>query len=429
MGMADILNDALEEVDQEKSTKVRYSYEPDPSFNSSKKQFKIPKDIIAAIDVNGLPVDDLLNYLRKTIVVQSQQCPWMQLQNGQKNKIIRCDFRQNNPMFCVMREEFIRPNPQNGVEISPFYRSELVEIAMNPAAILTNYGISSHAVPPSFRQAHSFRTQFQQKDKIRSFIVEGAFKMKQIVKKTKWNKVPIKNYEHKKQRMEYIVKKQVFVDDLNALNDYNNPTLIPIVMFDKESIKFWIEFVWIVKIRQDSHIGISLVYNPKKRRVEIKGIHTDKQLILNQHQLISPLFSDYFVRDFEFSSKIDHLKIAELGADKNRIFQLKNSNSALRMDRQRMETRIQDLQNQMQRLEASLDKSAKNEQNLQSQLSKTQNELIFLRQQSQNNQRLNQQFYSHQTTAFPQQVYQNGSYQHPNGYAVNNQYGHQPYNQ
>merc|ERR1719242_2293466 len=220
--MADILNDALEEVDQEKSTKVRYSYEPDPSFNSSKKQFKIPKDIIAAMDVNGLPVDDLLNYLRKTIVVQSQQCQWMQLQNGQKIKIIRCDLRQNNPMFCVMREDFIRPNPQNGVEIAPFYRSELVEIAMNPAAILTNYGISTHAVPPSFRQAHSFRTQFQQKDKIRSFIVEGAFKMKQIVKKTKWNKVPIKNYEHKKQRMEYIVKKQVFVDNLNELNDYNN---------------------------------------------------------------------------------------------------------------------------------------------------------------------------------------------------------------
>merc|ERR1719242_2410602 len=106
--MDDILNDALEEVDQEKSTKVRYSYEPDPSFNSSKKQFKISKDIIAAMDVNGLPVDYLLNYLRKTIVVQSQQCQWMQLQNGQKIKIIRCDLRQNNPMFCVMREEFIR---------------------------------------------------------------------------------------------------------------------------------------------------------------------------------------------------------------------------------------------------------------------------------------------------------------------------------
>merc|ERR1712087_34891 len=424
MGMADILNDALEEVDQEKSTKVRYSYEPDPSFNSSKKQFKIPKDIIAAIDVNGLPVDDLLNYLRKTIVVQSQQCPWMQLQNGQKNKIIRCDFRQNNPMFCVMREEFIRPNPQNGVEISPFYRSELVEIAMNPAAILTNYGISSHAVPPSFRQAHLFSNPFQQKDKIRSFIVEGAFKMKQIVKKTKWNKVPIKNYEHKKQRMEYIVKKQVFVDNINELNDYSNPTLIPIVMFDKESIKFWIEFVWIVKIRQDSHIGISMIYNAKKRRVEIKGIHTDKQLILNQHQLISPLFSDYFVRDFEFSSKIDHLKIAELGADKNRIFQLKNSNSALRVERQRMETVIQDLQNQRQTIEVSVAESKKSNQDLQNRLNQAENQVAYLRQQLQNAQRMQQQVYNQQIPAYSQQSYQNGSHYQTNGYSVNNQYGY-----
>merc|ERR1719361_877448 len=83
--MADILNDALEEVDQEKSTKVRYSYEPDPSFNSSKKEFKISKDIIAAMDMTDIVVDDFLNYLRKTIVVQSQQCQWIQLANGQKN--------------------------------------------------------------------------------------------------------------------------------------------------------------------------------------------------------------------------------------------------------------------------------------------------------------------------------------------------------
>merc|ERR1712228_712310 len=285
-------------------------------------------------------------------------------------------------------------------------------------------GISSHAVPPSFSQDHSFRIQLQQKDKIRSFIVEGAFKMRQIVKKTKWNKVPIKNYEHKKQRMEYIVKKQVFVDDLNALNDYSNPTLIPIVMFDKESIKFWIEFVWIVKIREDSHIGISMIYNAKKRRVEIKGIHTNKQLILDQHQLISPLYRNYFVNDFEFRSKVDHLKIAELGADKNRIFQLKNSNSALRVERQRMETVIQDLQNQRQGLEASLDESKKTNQDLQNRLNQAENQVAYLRQQLQHAQRMQQQVYNRQVPAYSQQGYHNGSHYQTNGYSVNNHYGY-----
>merc|ERR1712228_760522 len=177
----------------------------------------------------------------------------------------------------------------------------------------------------------------QEKERIRSFIVDGAFKMRQIVKKTKWNKVPIKSFEHSEQRMEYIVKKQVFVDDLNALNDYSNPKLIPIVMFDKEAIKHWIAFVWIVRIREDSHIGISLIYNEEEDSVEIKGIHTDKQLILDQHQLISPLYRNYFVNDFEFVSKIDHLKIAELGADENR-------NSALRAESSRMDALAQDLQ-------------------------------------------------------------------------------------
>jgi len=322
-----------------------------------------------------------------------------------------------------MREEFIRPNPQNGIEIAPFYRSELVEIVMNPGDILTNYGISINAVPPSFRQAHSFRTQLQQKERIRSFIVDSAFKMKQIVKKTKWNKVPIKNYEHKKQRMEYIVKKQVFVEDLNRLNDYVNPTLIPIVMFDKEAIKHWVEYVWMVKTRDDSHVGISMIYNAKKRRVEIKGIHTNKQLILDQHQLISPLYRNYFVRDFEFESKVDHLKIAELGADKNRIFQLKNSNSALRTDRQRMETLIQDLQNQKKTIEVSVVESKKTNQDLQNRLNQAENQMAYLRQQLVNAQRMQQQVYNQQVPAYPQQSYQNGSHYQTNGYSVNNQYG------
>merc|ERR1719273_1560585 len=108
--------------------------------------------------------------------------------------------------------------------------------------------------------------------------------------------------------MQFSVKKRVFVEKINELNDYKNPTLIPIIMFGEEECR--IEYVWIVKIREDSHIGISLIYNAKKRRVEIKGIHSDKQLILNQHHLlISPLDSDHFVRDFEFETSIDHLSI------------------------------------------------------------------------------------------------------------------------
>merc|ERR1712228_370213 len=78
-------------------------------------------------------------------------------------------------------------------------------------------------------------------------------------------------------------------------------------------LQYSIEFVWIVKIREDSQIGISVVYNAKKRRVEIKGIHSDKQLILNQHHaIISPLDSDYFVTDFEFETRIDHLSISQI---------------------------------------------------------------------------------------------------------------------
>jgi len=129
------------------------------------------------------------------------------------------------------------------------------------------------------------------------------------------------------------VKREEFIKDLVALNDFKNPTLIPIIMFNTEStkkIKYWIEFVWIVKIRQDSHIGISMIYNLATDSPEVRGIHTDKQLILDQHQLISPFYSDYFVNDFDFESRFDHLSIGELDADKNTIYQLKKMVQQLR---------------------------------------------------------------------------------------------------
>jgi len=145
---------------------------------------------------------------------------------------------------------------------------------------------------------------------------------------------------------------------------------------------------------------------------------------LDQHQLISPLYRNYFVNDFEFVSKVDHLKIAELGADKNRIFQLKNSNSALRTDRQRMETLIQDLQNQKKTIEVSVVESKKTNQDLQNRLNQAENQVAYLRQQLQIAQRMQQQVYNQQVPAYPQQSYQNGSHYQTNGYSVNNQFGY-----
>merc|ERR1712150_213213 len=111
----------------------------------------------------------------------------------------------------------------------------------------------------------------------------GDFKTRQIIKKTKWNKVPIKNNQQNGQGMECAVTSTECGRIINELNNFQNPTLIPIIMFNNESIDYSIEHVWIVNFSQDSHIGLSLINNAKKRRVEIKGIHTDKESILNQN--------------------------------------------------------------------------------------------------------------------------------------------------
>merc|ERR1719242_2175751 len=106
--------------------------------------------------------------------------------------------------------------------------------------------------------------------------------------------------------MECLVTRKECGRIINELNNFQNPTLIPIIMFDTEACELSIEYVWIVNFCQESHIGMSLIYNEKKRRVEIKGIHTDKESILKQHRLIFPIQP----LDFEFESKIDELVIS-----------------------------------------------------------------------------------------------------------------------
>merc|ERR1719242_1478451 len=95
---------------------------------------------------------------------------------------------------------------------------------------------------------------------IRAFI-GGIFKMRQIDKKTKWNRVPITgNDDHA--ISDYIAQnKQAFIADINTLNDWQNPTLIPIIMFNNESIDYSIEHVWDLKIRD--HLEMPRVFNQR----------------------------------------------------------------------------------------------------------------------------------------------------------------------
>merc|ERR1712062_677733 len=110
-----------------------------------KREGKIPKMI-----KNVNLVNNLFDYIRKTIVVQSNLCQWMQLPDSRKIKIIKCDLGQS--MLCVIEEKLICPKSQNGKKIEPFYRSELIDFGFS-ADILAKYGISNNAIPPSFRES------------------------------------------------------------------------------------------------------------------------------------------------------------------------------------------------------------------------------------------------------------------------------------
>eukprot|EP01083_Nonionella_stella_P013788 38776_1 len=61
--------------------------------------------------------------------------------------------------------------------------------------------------------------------------------------------------------------------------------LIPILMFDNTSNTHWIEYILVVHVEDDIDIGISLIYDATYG-VQITGIHLDKVMILEQHEVL-----------------------------------------------------------------------------------------------------------------------------------------------
>ena len=72
---------------------------------------------------------------------------------------------------------------------------------------------------------------------------------------------------------------------------------------------FEIHHVMIVKIDYGINMGISFTYEEITKQVKIPGIHTDKSLLIRQHQWI----------DLEHQSSINHLSNGNPDDPHNRI--------------------------------------------------------------------------------------------------------------
>eukprot|EP01083_Nonionella_stella_P012670 35871_1 len=110
----------------------------------------------------------------------------------------------------------------------------------------------------------------------------------QIIKHTKWTKIPIYNKEDKMRsvrRMTLTLDKPKFIEYMRRHE--GKMSLLPIVMFDKND-KYYVEYVWIVRLEKNVDVGVSFEYNKAEDSVKVVGIYVDKAMILKQHQIVCP---------------------------------------------------------------------------------------------------------------------------------------------
>eukprot|EP01083_Nonionella_stella_P224594 799341_1 len=206
---------------------------------------------------------------------------------------------------------------------------------LSPLFVMTNAVYTQHYIynkyklrqcPLSWYQNNNI-THISNTSKVNEILLSTAMQ-RQIIFKTKWHKLPIFHSESKlemkeynKRRVTFLIKKTEFIEDVerfihNESNAKPIKPLVPIIMFASDEERYRVEFVQIVRIREDSDIGISYFYNHRKNTIQPTGIHLNKNNILYQHQLTDP-HHDCHCLD-EFRSIIDDLHIGNPDEDKNR---------------------------------------------------------------------------------------------------------------
>eukprot|EP01083_Nonionella_stella_P157897 513143_1 len=182
-------------------------------------------------------------------------------------EIINCDFHEtktDEPLFCVV--EKCTPN-----DTKKKYSRKMKD------HLFTGDELSQFKLPKSSRT----KLQKTERNRIHNMYT------KDMVNACKWNEVPVFTQPEHKQR----VTLSISIELLNKIVIHtmnNKPKLIPIVMFDDTA--HWMEYICVVHIQKDMDIGIAIKYTKKHglSSLKITGIHLDKAMILEQHELVLP---------------------------------------------------------------------------------------------------------------------------------------------
>eukprot|EP01084_Bolivina_argentea_P270773 460497_1 len=141
-------------------------------------------------------------------------------------------------------------------------------------------------------------------------ILSDSEQLKDIINVTKWETISTfcKNSKHAVSFILSIEKSEFAKRCIDCMIIHqNNIQLVPILVFDCNQNKNCVYYVSIVRIIEDSDIGIAFEYHPVNKRISVRSIYLDKDGIQERNAFILP-YRTYICLD-NFASNITQLNI------------------------------------------------------------------------------------------------------------------------
>eukprot|EP01084_Bolivina_argentea_P153763 268081_1 len=249
------------------------SYHPSTKYRA-KGNIKISKTMTNKMIPNKIkfPITNIYRYLDKSIAMQYND---KQINMNDDCQIVNVDFQDNNSniLFCVLRKQHISKSEQ--------YKWVLDDKLYPVQEIHKLEELCILPLPQSSRCKHAFVESMKQ-------ITFKNKNIRRLIRSCKWKDIPV--YRRSNQCNTQRITLSITQEKLNplikkTLNNISNKQLIPILMFNNH--KHWVEYIFIVNIQKNISIGISLQRNAQNA-LKITGIHLDKEIIFEQHELVSP---------------------------------------------------------------------------------------------------------------------------------------------
>eukprot|EP01083_Nonionella_stella_P189855 703059_1 len=267
-----------------------------------------------------------------------------------------CDKHTGERLYCIADKKWSSNNKHYHYQMrNALFTQQDIE----------QMGVECVFLPPSSR--YSYERVLHEKE---AFERRLQSCLEDIIGAVKWNRVRVFNASlsgNKQHRAQFNTKRRiikmntsVFVDLITQfVRQLRHITLIPIIMFvhDRQHCAYRVEFVQIVRIENDTDIGISYCYDDDNA-IKVAGIHVNKWQMMDQHQLIAPNHHCDCLDGFE--SRIDDIQLGNPDDDLNRLKDMRHRMESKDVTIQQLQRKVRDLQTQLDSNNTPIQKKAPN---------------------------------------------------------------------